>query len=84
MEILPQTSLLPRVAWHLMVSILKPLWDGMWWTLGWDVVDIKNNAKNPMERIMGINFISGDADNNNVGPEKEEHEDEWKSTKMNV
>ena len=33
MEILPQTSLLPRVARHLMVSILKPLWDGMWWTL---------------------------------------------------
>ena len=82
MEILPQTSLLPRVARHLMVSILKPLWDGMWWTLGWDVVDIKNNAKNLMGRITGINFISGDADKNNAGPEKEERKGGgyWKSS----
>ena len=82
MEILPQTSLLPRVAWHLMVSILKPLWDGIWWTLGWDVVDIKNNAKNLMGRITGINFISGDADKNNAGPEKEERKGGgyWKSS----
>jgi len=44
--------------------------------MGWDVVDIKNNAKNLMGRIMGINFISGDADKNNAGPEKEEREGE--------
>jgi len=44
--------------------------------MGWDVVDIKNNAKNLMGRIMGINFISGDADKNNAGLEKEEREGE--------
>ena len=50
--------------------------------MGWDVVDIKTNAKNLMGRITGINFISGDADKNNAGPEKEERKGGgyWKSS----
>ncbi len=34
------------------------------------MVDIKNNAKDRMGHITGINFISGDADKNNSSNQK--------------
>jgi len=44
--------------------------------IGWDILDVKNDEKNLLGRIVGIMFISGDTDQDNEGPAVQEREGE--------
>ena len=44
--------------------------------IGWDVLDVENDERELLGRIVGVMFISGDTDQDNDGPAVQEREGE--------